>query len=207
MMEPKWLEWAKQLQAIAQNGLTFAHDPFDVERYEAVRYIAAEIMATGSALNVQPVLDLFAGEVGYATPKVDVRGVVFHENAMLLVKERSEGRWTLPGGWADVCESAGESVVREVYEEAGFKTRAVKLLAVYDRSKHPHTPPFPHHTYKMFFLCEIITGAATESLETEAVAFFGEHEIPPLSLSRVTPEQIARMFEHYRHPEWLTDFD
>lgn len=207
-MEPKWLEWAKQLQAIAQIGLTFAKDsPFDVERYQAIRQIAAEMMAAGSNTNLNQILDLFAGEVGYVTPKVDVRAAVFRDNAILLVKERSEGRWTLPGGWADVNLTPAENVVKEVYEESGFQTRVVKLLAIYDRSKHPHQPPFPHHVYKMFFLCEILDGVATTSIETDEVAFFDAHKIPLLSISRITSDQIARMFEHYRHPNWPTDFD
>src|SRR5512136_250247 len=138
-LEPHWLQWARQLQAIAQNGLTYAQNAYDVERYTAVRQIAAEMMAAGSDTDLSRVLDLFSGEVGYATPKVDVRGVVFRGDALLLVKELvDDGRWTLPGGWADPNESPGEAVVREVFEESGFQTRAVKLLAVYDRSKHPH---------------------------------------------------------------------
>lgn len=206
-MDPQWLEWAKRLQAIAQNGLTFARDPFDVERYEAVRQIAAEIISAGSSADIPFVLDLFSGEIGYATPKVDVRGVVFSEDALLLVRERADNRWTLPGGWADVCESPSESVTREVYEESGYKTRAVKLLAVYDRSKHPHTRPFPYHVYKMFFRCEITGGAAAEGMETSEVSFFHEDEIPELSLERITPAQVARLFEHQQHPDWPADFD
>lgn len=206
-MDPQWLEWAKRLQAIAQNGLTFARDPFDVQRYEAVRHIAAEIIATGSETDMRRVLDLLASEVGYATPKVDVRGVVFHDETLLLVKERADHCWTLPGGWADIGESPSESEVREVYEESGYQTRAVKLLAVYDRSKHPHTPPYPHHVYKLFFLCELTGGAAAASVETNEVAFFREYELPQLSLARVTPAQVARLFAHRLHPEWPTDFD
>lgn len=205
--EPQWLQWARHLQAIAQTGLTYAKDPYDTERYEAVRRIAAEMMATGSDTDLNRVLDLFTGEVGYATPKVDTRGVVFCDDALLFVKELADNGWTLPGGWADINESPGEAVAREVIEESGFQTRAVKLLAVYDRSKHAHEPPYPYHIYKLFFRCAILGGAPTESIETGAVAFFRENEIPKLSIARVTPAQIARMFDHYRHPEWPTDFD
>jgi ADP-ribose pyrophosphatase YjhB (NUDIX family) len=203
----RWLDWTKRLQAIAQNGLTFAHDPFDVERYTAIRQIAAEMLAQGSGLDEGVIVGLLEKETGYATPKVDVRGVVFRDQKLLLVRERSDGRWTLPGGWADVCESPAENVVREIEEESGFVTRAQKLLAVFDRSKHPHEPPFPFHVYKFFVLCSIIRGTETPSSETDSVAFFGEAEIPELSLGRVTLAQIKRMFEHHRHPGLPTDFD
>lgn len=206
-LEPDWLRWAKELQALAQTGLTFTQDHYDIERYEAIRHIAAEMMAAGSGSDLATVLEVFTAQTGYATPKVDTRGVVFQDGALLLVKELRDGGWTLPGGWADTNDSPSEAVVREIFEESGFQTRAVKLLAVYDRSKHGHTPPYPFHIYKMFFRCEIIGGAAASSSETEGAAFFKEHEIPPLSSSRVTPGQIARLFEHYRHPEWPTDFD
>jgi ADP-ribose pyrophosphatase YjhB (NUDIX family) len=203
----QWLEWTKRLQAIAQNGLTFAHDPYDLERYKAIRQIVAEMLAQGSGLEHAVVLDLLERETGYATPKVDVRGVVFRDDGLLLVRERSDGRWTLPGGWADVCSSPAENVVREVYEESGFATRALKLLAVFDRSKHPHEPPFAFHVYKIFVLCTIIGGKETISSETDSVGFFAEPEIPELSITRVTPAQIRRMFEHHRNPELPTDFD
>ena len=193
---PPWLDWAKKLQAIAQNGLTFARDPFDVERYEAVREIAAQILAAGAHVPVERVLTLLEQEVGYSTPKVDVRAVVFRDGKLLLVKERSDGKWTLPGGWADPCQSPAESVEREVEEESGYLVRAIKLLAVFDRSKHPHEPAFASHVYKIFFLCELLGGAPADTLETEGCDFFGENEIPPLSLTRVTPGQIARCFAH-----------
>lgn len=205
--DPQWLQWAKQLQAIAQIGLTYANSVYDIERYQTVRHIAADMMAVGSTTPIEQVLDLFAGQEGYTTPKVDTRGVVFVDDTLLLVKEAEDGCWTLPGGWADVNETPGESVMREIFEESGFETRVVKLLAVYDRSKHPHVPPHPFHTYKLFFRCEITGGAATSSTETEAVGFFRENDLPELSISRVTPGQIARLFEHYRHPDWPTDFD
>ena len=203
----RWLEWSQRLQAIAQNGLTFAQDSYDIERYRAVRQIAAEMLAQGSGLEHAVILGLLEKETGYATPKVDVRGVVFRESKLLLVREKSDGRWTLPGGWADVCASPAENVEREVREEAGFVTRASKILAVFDRSKHPHEPPFAFHIYKIFLLCSIIGGKATPSSETDAVGFFGEAEIPELSITRVTPAQIRRMFEHHRVPDLPTDFD
>jgi ADP-ribose pyrophosphatase YjhB (NUDIX family) len=205
-MESKWLRWARELQALAQSGLAYSKNPFEIERYEKVREIAIEMMAEHSDLDVGRIRDIFASESGYATPKVDVRGVVFKEGAILLVKELRDGRWTLPGGWADVNDSPAEATVREIYEESGYRTRAVKLLACYDRSKHSH-PPYGFHIYKLFFQCELIGGGPADSVETSDAAFFSEDEIPELSLPRVTPAQIARFFEHYRHPEWSTDFD
>ncbi len=205
-MNPAWLEWARRLQAIAQSGLTFSRDHFDIERYEQLREIAAEIMSAHSEADVTIIRNLFAGQIGYATPKVDVRGAVFRDGAILLVKERSDGCWTLPGGWADVGDSPAEAVVREIAEESGYLTRAVKLLALYDRNKHGH-PPIPDHAYKLFFLCELIGGAPAESSETDGVGFFAEDELPDLSLMRVTPAQIARLFAHYRNPDLPADFD
>jgi len=205
-MGPKWLAWVQQLQAIAQNGLTFANNPFDQERYEAIRTIAAEIAAAHTDMEAPAILQLFAKEIGYATPKVDVRGAVFLDNAILLVRERDDGRWTLPGGWVDVWESPSEAVVREISEESGYHTRILRLLALYDKNKHAH-PPSPYHVYKLFFHCEIVGGDAAQSHETDGVAFFEAHALPSLSLPRVTPGQIARLFELRQHPEWPTEFD
>lgn len=206
--DPQWLQWARKLQAIAQIGLTYAQTHYDSERYEQVRDIAAQMLAAGSGAPMPRILDLFAAESGYTTPKIDVRGVVFRDNAILLVKELMDGgRWTLPGGWADVNDSPGEAAVREIREESGFQTRALRLLAVYDRSKHPHVPPHPNSVYKIFILCEITGGAATTSAETGGAAFFAESDIPELSTARVTRQQIARMFAYHYHPELPADFD
>jgi ADP-ribose pyrophosphatase YjhB (NUDIX family) len=202
----KWLEWTQKLQAIAQNGLTYSENPFDVERYKALQAIAAEIMATYSNVEHSFILDLFAREVGYATPKVDVRGAVFRDDTILLVKEREDGCWTLPGGWADVGDSPSEVAVKEVFEESGYQTRVVKLLAVYDRDRQGH-PPHPHYIYKLFFQCELVSGSPAPSIETEEVEFFAENAIPKLSLGRVTPAQITRLFQHYRNRDLPTDFD
>jgi len=206
-MEPNWLAWAKRLAALAQDGLTYSDNEYEIDRYRQIRQIAAEILATGFDFEAPAFVELFAQEQGYATPKVDVRGAVFRDNRILLVKEKIDGGWTLPGGWADPCQSPAEAVAREVFEESGFEVRVVKLAAVYDRSKHPHLPPMPFHLYKLFFLCEITGGTATESYETTGVDFFAAEALPPLSISRTLPFQIARMFEHHRNPALPTDFD
>jgi ADP-ribose pyrophosphatase YjhB (NUDIX family) len=205
-MDPIWLEWAKQLQAIAQTGLTFANNDFDRQRYTSVRAIAAAMVASGSGVEPQLLDEFFAREQGYATPKVDVRAAVFRDDRILLVKERADGRWTLPGGWADVGDSPGAAVEREVREESGYEARAVKLAAVYDRNRHGHTP-FLFHIWKLFFLCEITGGSARPSIETEAADFFAADALPPLSAGRITAAQIAHMFEHHRDPARPTSFD
>jgi len=206
-MEPIWIDWAKRLQAIAQTGLTYAESPYDVERYEEVRHIAAEMAANRSEVELPRVLDLFSRDTGYATPKVDVRAAIFYNGSILLVRERSDSRWTLPGGWSDVDEAPSVCVAREAKEETGYDVRVTKLLAVYDRSQHPHEPPFPFHVYKMFFQCEIVGGKATRNDEIDEIGFFTRDVIPPLSLTRITPQQIDRMFEHRQRPDWPTDFD
>jgi len=206
-MEPDWLGWAKRLQAVAQSGLAYSPNHFDVERFEQVRQIAAEMLAKKGNADIEEVLQLFIREKDYATPKVDVRGAAIRDGKILMVKETSDHKWSLPGGWADIGQSAAESAVREVFEESGFNVRAMKLAAVYDRSKHAHRPLWHYHIYKLFFICEIIGGEAAISSETEAVDFFGEDQLPELSQGKVLDWQIKRMFEHYRQPSLAADFD
>ncbi len=207
-MVPDWLRWGKELQAIAQIGLAYSGEShFDAERYARVREIAAEMISARGGIDHDVLLGFFRKETGYATPKIDVRGVVFREDRLLLVREIADGRWTLPGGWADVNQSPSESVVREVREESGYETRAMKLLSVYDRDTQGHTPPFPFHVYKLFILCELVGGRAATSTETSEVGFFAEDELPELSLSRVTPAEIRRAFEHWRDPDCPPDLD
>lgn len=207
MSNLQWLEWAQRLQAISQTGLAFVKDSFDKERSEAIQQIAAEIMAKGAGMaDVAVIRDLFGAQVGYPTPKVDVRAAVFDEGRLLLVREREDGRWSLPGGWADIGSSAAENVIREVKEESGYDAEIIKLAAVFDRDRHGH-PPIPFYTYILFFLCRLKGGHATQSQETDSASFFGQDEIPPLSLTRNVPAEIQFMFEHYRHPDWPTTFD
>jgi ADP-ribose pyrophosphatase YjhB (NUDIX family) len=207
MIEPKWLLIARELQALAQNGLTFAKDPFDRERYESIRAIAAKIVAENGPLDAPLVESIFSRESGYATPKVEVRGAVFHEGRVLLVREVADGLWSLPGGWADVHDSPSAAVKKEIEQEAGLVTAVKKLAAVFDRSLHPHQPPYPYHIYKLFFICEWTSGALSHSIETSEAGFFAEDALPPLSLGRVLPFQIQRMFEHHRQPGLATEFD
>jgi ADP-ribose pyrophosphatase YjhB (NUDIX family) len=203
----RWLEWSRRLQSLAQNGLTYCKDPYDEQRYNELRSIAAEMMAAGAGLDESTsVLEAFRLEEGYATPKIDIRSAVFDGDKILLVRERSDGLWTLPGGWADVGESPSLAAVRETKEESGFDVVVKKLAAVYDRDKHQH-PPIQHHVFKLFFLCELRGGSAAESVETSGVNFFAEGELPPLSLTRVVEAQIHHMFDHHRNPALPTSFD
>lgn len=206
-MEPRWLVWGRELQTIAQNGLAYSQNVFDIERYEAIRKLAAEILGEHSDVAAQTLEGLFAMEQGYATPKIDVRGAVFQNDGILLVRENLDGgRWTLPGGWADVTDSPSQAVEREIREEAGYEARAFKLAAVYDRNRRGH-PYMYFSVYKMFFLCQITGGAPSASIETSEVGFFREDQLPELSISRVLPAEIHMLFEHHRRPELPTEFD
>ncbi|MEZ4613771.1 MAG: NUDIX hydrolase [Caldilineaceae bacterium] len=206
MPNPQWLLWARQIQAIAQNGLTYTEGVFDRERYTQLRALAQEILATYTDMPAEALSGIFGREVGYATPKIDVRGAVFRDGKVLLVRERSDGLWTLPGGWVDVDDPPSKAVEREIREESGYRTRAVKLAAVWDRNLHGH-PPHAFHIYKLAFICELLDGTATHSIETDAVDWFAPDALPPLSLTRVMPSQVARLFEHARQPDLPADFD
>jgi ADP-ribose pyrophosphatase YjhB (NUDIX family) len=204
---PRWLEWTRRLQSVAQAGLTHARDPYDLERYRDVRRVAAEIAAAGSEGNADAILAFFSSERGYPTPKVDVRAAVIVDEGILLVKERDDGRWALPGGWADVGESAGEAVVRETREEAGIEVRPEKVIALYERERRGH-PPHPEFSYKIFFACQV-RGVAKPRGGTETLdaAFFTPHTLPALSAARVTAQEIALAFAHHREPGLPTEFD
>lgn len=202
----KLLTIADSLFAIAQNGLLFSKDPFDRERYQQIRVLAGSLLAEKSMLNVDKIIDIFSCEKGYATPKVDVRGAVFKDNKILLVKERSDQCWTLPGGWIDVNESPSEAVCREVLEESGFQTRAVKLFALLDKNKHPHPAKLPH-IYKIFFICELMGGEKKISIETSDVDFFYKDKLPELSRDRTLQSQIERAYIHKQDMTLPTDFD
>jgi len=200
------LEWARKLQALAQNGLTFSRDPFDRERYTQLQELAVQMLSTELAIPADQARAFWEGERGYATPKVDVRGGVFDGDQVLLVRERSDGRWTLPGGWVDVNDAPSQAVAREIHEESGYHARAVKLAALVDKNRHPH-PPGVYHIYKLFFVCELTGGSPRAGEETDAVAFFPVRALPELSTGRVLGPQIERLYQHRLNPGLPTDFD
>lgn len=207
MTENKCFTWAQKIQAIAQSGLAYTNNPFDQGRYLELSRIAAELMASATGAEVTEVTAVFEAQAGYATPKVDVRGVVFKNDKILMVRELLDGgKWTLPGGWADINEPLSRAVEREVREEAGMIVKATKLAAVFDRNLHGH-PPYAFHTYKMFVLCDLIAEATPDPLETSNPTFFAQKALPELSVSRVTEEEIKRMFVHLKEPALPTDFD
>ena len=198
-----------KLAALAQDGLTFATSEYDVDRYQQARRLAAELL---SALSGRPAGELtveLGRDSGYATPKIDVRGVIFDEQErVLLMREKADGRWSLPGGWADPGESPSVAVTREILEETGYRSSAVKLLSCWDRDLQNNPPPLPVHVYKLFFLCRA-EGAVQPAvtLETLAVGRFGLDELPPLSLGRVNQWQLERALAHHRDPTLPTEFD
>lgn len=206
MNQATLLDWARKVQAIAQNGLAFTHDPFDRERFSQLTELVASMLATELDIPLAQAKGFWEGEEGYATPKVDVRGGIFEEGRVLLVRERSDGKWTLPGGWVDVNDSPSGAVAREIREESGYEARPVKLAALVDKRRHPH-PPGIHHVYKLFFLCERTGGAPALSSETDGVQFFALDALPELSTGRVLASQIERLYQHQLHPELPTDFD
>ena len=210
-----WHGWMRRLQAIANNGLAYARDPYDVDRYLAVRAVAAELAshAGGGGTDPHQVAALLAADgKGHPTPKVDVRAAAFRDDdSVLLVRETSDGGWTLPGGWADIGEPPGVSVLRELREESGYEGRAAKLFAVHDRDRH-NFPPHPQHIYKLFFLCEIVAGAPVGDHDDEVseVAFFARDALPgddELSTGRTTRHQLEVAFAHRDDPALPTEFD
>jgi len=205
-MQLKWLEWAKQIQAISQAGLAYSKDIYDLDRFEQLRALSIDILNEYTDVESGKIRELFAGETGYATPKVDIRAVVFQDDRILLVKERLDQFWALPGGWADIGLSPKEVAVKETLEESGYEVRASRLLGIVDKKFHEH-PPSPWHVYKIFIQCEITGGQALAGMETLEVGFFGEHELPQLSTERNTQTQLSKLFELYRNPSGDIMFD
>ncbi len=192
-MDHLWLEFAKKVHAIAETGLTFKNNEYDSERYEQLKELSFEMLSKLGNETTEVIRDLFAHQKGYQTPKVDVRGVIFEGDKILMVQEKVDGCWTLPGGWADVGLTPNENAVKEVWEEAGIKVEPVRLLAVMDKKCHNH-PPTPWYSYKIFILCKHISGEIKPGLETLDVGYFEKDNHPPLSVERITQEQIDIMY-------------
>ena len=203
--DKRWLAWAVELQSLAQAGLTYGKDGFDLERYARIREISAEILAHMTQLPVEKVTGLFCNETGYQTPKLDTRAAVFQEGKILLVRER-DGRWALPGGWCDVNVSVGENTVKEVKEEAGLDVIPRRIIAVQDRAKH-NLPVYAYGVCKIFVQCDAAGGQFTPNLETTEARYFPPDQLPPLAEEKNTPAQVALCFEAYRSDTWATHFD
>ncbi len=203
---PRWLEWAREIQALAQTGYHYAVDDYQRGRYQRLTEIAAEITSENSSMEYVPLLDVLRSQIGYATPRVDVRGAVFRDGKLLMVRERTDGGWTLPGGWADVGDLPSEAAEREVWEEAGFRVKAQKVVGIYDANRFGPLELF--HAFKIVFMCELIDGEARPSDETSEVAFFGPDEIPGiLSSERTRPRHIQDAFAALADPQFPTAFD
>ena len=198
-----------KLAALAQDGLTFAAGDYDLDRYRQVSQLAAELLAAVSGRPAAELAVELGRDSGYATPKIDVRGAIFDDRGhVLLMREKIDGRWSLPGGWADPGDPPSAAVTREILEETGYHSSAVKLIACWDRDLQGNMPPLPVHVYKLFFLCRH-DGAvqAPAALETLDVGWFGLAELPPLSLGRVNHRQLERALAHHRDPGLPTEFD
>ena len=203
---PDWLNWARTIQALAQTGLTYAENPFDRDRYQKLAELAVEIFAAHTNESAATLEQWFAVQPGYATPKVDVRGACFREGRVLMVRERSDGRWCLPGGWADVGDRPAAAAEREVHEEAGFECTARKLIGVFDANRGGE-PFSAFHAFKIIFQCVITGGAMQPDHEIMEVGFFPREALPPLSANRTTLAQLAECFAHLDDPVRPAGFD
>ncbi len=201
----KWLEWAVELQSLAQAGLTYGKDVYDRERYERIRDISAEILSYKTDISVEKVKNLFCNEVGYQTPKLDTRAAVFEHEKILLVKENN-GRWSLPGGWVDVNLSVKENTVKEVKEESGLDVTADRIIAIQDRDRH-NLPAYAYGVCKIFVLCSVLGGEFEKNIETTEFRYFNKAELPELATEKNTKEQIEMCFNAYYNKDWIVEFD
>lgn len=202
----KWLDWAIEIQSLAQAGMTYGHDVYDMERYERLREISAEMLSYKTDIPVEKVKDLFCNETGYQTPKVDTRAAIFEDGKILLVHEKS-GTWSLPGGWCDVNQSVAENTIKETLEEAGLHVKADRMIAVQDRNKH-NLPIYVYGVVKIFIQCSVIDGAFVSNIETTETKYFVKDEIPEnLANEKTTKEQILMCFDAYEAKHWKVLFD
>lgn len=201
-----WMKWVVEIQALAQSGLTYTKDVYDVERYERLREISAEMIANVADLPIGKVKDLFCNEVGYQTPKIVTRAAIFKNNKILLTQENS-GKWTLPGGWCDVLESIESNTLKEVKEETGLDVKAKRIISLQDRNKN-NKPVYPFGICKVFVLCELIGGQFEKNIETIGINYFAFDEIPDnLAEEKTNKKQIEMCFNSYKDTNWQTKFD
>lgn len=200
-VEKEIIRIAQRIRALSQNGLVYSDNEYDTERYEELQELSNEITSLISGNEISVIRDCYCLENDYVTPKVDIRAVVFNaQEEILMVQEKADGKWALPGGWSDVGYSPNEVAVKEVKEETGLNVRAVRLLAVMDKKCHNH-PPAAHYAYKIFILCEIIDGEFNTTFDILDKGFFRQGNLPPLSEERILESQIDLMFEYKRNPD------
>ena len=187
---------------MAEAGLRYSDGPYDLERYKRLHEVASELLSAEEKEFIWPV------EFGYATPKVDVRAAVIHGGKILLVREASVGKWTLPGGWADLNETPAGNAVKEVREEAGIEVEALKLIACWDKDVQGH-PRQPEQVYKLVFLCRLTGDAnvAGDGHETDGAEFFSPAELPELCPYRAAPHYVDLAFRHAEQMSLATEFD
>ena len=202
---PKWLDWAQEIFSLSQSGLTYSGNQYDIERYKRLQEITAEIIASQSEISKETVLESFSMQAGYITPKIDVRGAVIRDDKILLIQERADEKWAMPGGWADLGNEPASVAEREVWEESGFRVKAEKVVAVIDANRIQ--PMEFYHAYKIIFLCQLLDGEPRTSYETLAVDFFDSHNLPPLSSYRTNETMIQEVFDHVKDPNHHTAFD
>ncbi len=207
-MENTWLHLAKRLHSIATTGLAFTKDRYDRERYLEISDIALEMLADIGNVPLTRIEDLVSHHaVGYMTPKVDVRAAVLKEDEILLVREKSDGLWTLPGGFADVGLTPAENAEKEVREEAGIDVKASYLYSVRHKAKGEYGPDV-RDFYKLFFLCDPVgTQALSPGLETSDVGYFSKDTIPALSTGRVVISDLLAAWEFSVSTSKHTVFD
>ena len=206
MGNDKWLQWAIELQSLAQAGLAYGKDIYDKERYARIREISAEMMSHLSEIPVDKVKDLFCNESGYQTPKIDTRAAIFKNGKILLVHENN-GTWALPGGWCDVNQSVASNVIKESKEETGLDVSAEKLISVQDWRLH-NVQNYAYGVIKIFVQCRITGGSFAENIETTEIRYFGRDELPAnLAAEKTTVPQIQMCFEAYHDENWKTQFD
>ena len=202
----KWLKWAIEIQSLAQAGLAYTNNVYDIERYERLREISAEIISEKSDLNLEKTKDLFCNETGYQTPKIDTRAAIFKDDKILLVHENN-GTWSLPGGWCDVLESVKSNTVKEVREETGLDAVAKKIIAVQDRNKH-NKPIYAYGVCKIFVLCDVINGKFEKNIETTEIEYFSLEDLPDnLAEEKTNKEQIEMCFKALKDANWQVQFD
>ena len=201
----KWIGWAREIFSLSQAGLAYSKNEFDIERYKRLQEIAAEMIESQSDVSKETALDSFSMQAGYATPKIDVRGAVVHDNKILLIQERMDGKWAMPGGWADLGNSPASVAEREVWEESGYRVKAEKVIAVIDANR---IEPFEfYHAFKIIFLCSLTGGKPQVSHETLAVDFFELNNLPPLSIYRTNEDMLREVFAHVEDSSRPTAFD